>query len=78
MKTETASSASRAITVNGERVEVPAGASIARLLCQQGRDPETPGVAVALNGAVVRRKDWEDTELSEGDEVEVITAFQGG
>jgi sulfur carrier protein len=36
------------------------------------------GVAIALNGAVVRRKDWPATELSEGDRIEIVRAMQGG
>jgi sulfur carrier protein len=40
-------------------------------------DAET-GVAAALNGEVVRRPAWEATPLSDGDEIEVLTAVQGG
>jgi sulfur carrier protein len=36
------------------------------------------GVAAALNGAVVRRTAWDSTSLADGDEVEVLTAVQGG
>lgn len=36
------------------------------------------GFAIALNGEVVRRTDWERTPLSAGDQVEIIRAFQGG
>jgi sulfur carrier protein len=36
------------------------------------------GVAAAVNGAVIRRAAWETTALAEGDEVEVLTAVQGG
>lgn len=36
------------------------------------------GFAIALNGEVVRRTDWERTPLSNGDQVEIIRAFQGG
>jgi sulfur carrier protein len=36
------------------------------------------GVAAAVNGDVVRRTAWEATPLSDGDEVEVLTAVQGG
>jgi sulfur carrier protein len=36
------------------------------------------GVAAAVNGDVVRRSVWEATPLSDGDEVEVLTAVQGG
>jgi len=36
------------------------------------------GVAAAVNGAVIRRAVWDTTALAEGDEVEVLTAVQGG
>lgn len=52
--------------------------SLLHLLIAQGIDPEKPGIAVALNDAVVRRGEWTGTELEEGDRVEVITAMQGG
>jgi sulfur carrier protein len=35
------------------------------------------GVAVALNGEVVPRSEW-DRPLADGDTVEVLTATQGG
>jgi sulfur carrier protein len=36
------------------------------------------GVAAALNGDVIRRAAWESTRLAPGDQVEVVTAVQGG
>jgi sulfur carrier protein len=36
------------------------------------------GVAAAVNGAVIRRAAWDNTALADGDEVEVLTAVQGG
>jgi sulfur carrier protein len=36
------------------------------------------GIAAAVNGEVVRRAAWESTRLAPGDQVEVITAVQGG
>jgi sulfur carrier protein len=38
----------------------------------------TAGVAVAVNGDVIRRAEWQKTELADGDQVEVLTAVQGG
>ena len=63
------------IRLNGENKETQAR-TIAELLAEL-QAPET-GVAVALNSAVVRRAEHEDTPLQEGDEVEVIRAVQGG
>ncbi len=36
------------------------------------------GIAVAVNGEVVRRADWLTHRLAEGDRVDVLTAAQGG
>ncbi|MCP2260599.1 thiamine biosynthesis protein ThiS [Streptoalloteichus tenebrarius] len=36
------------------------------------------GVAVAMDGDVVRRGAWPDTSLRDGATVEVLTAVQGG
>jgi sulfur carrier protein len=38
----------------------------------------TTGVAAAVNGDVVRRAAWPQTQLSDGDEIDVVTAVQGG
>jgi thiazole synthase len=43
-----------------------------------GPAPETRGLAVALEGEVVPRGDWERTALREGQAVEVVAAIQGG
>lgn len=36
------------------------------------------GVAAAVNGDLVRRTAWTSTTLAAGDEIEVLTAVQGG
>lgn len=36
------------------------------------------GLAVAVNAAVVPRSRWSETMLGAGDEVEILTAVQGG
>jgi sulfur carrier protein len=60
------------ILVNGTPREVPPVCSLGELV------PHRPGVAAAVNGNVVRGRDWDHTALHEGDAVEVLTAFQGG
>ena len=64
------------VIVNGNPAELPDGATTSaavRLLTDAVR-----GIAVAVNGAVVRRAAWDATPLAEGDQVEVLTAVQGG
>ena len=36
------------------------------------------GVAVAVNGELVRRSEWNSHCIQDGDELEVLTATQGG
>jgi sulfur carrier protein len=36
------------------------------------------GMAVAVNGSIVPRKDWETAMLNDGDKIDVISAFYGG
>jgi sulfur carrier protein len=43
-----------------------------------GADGETRGVAVAVDGEVVRRTEWVSTPLAEKQAVEVVRAVQGG
>jgi len=65
------------IHVNG-REELLAAATVADLLAARGIGTGTAAVAVALNGAVIRRGQWADTPLRPGDELEIVRPFQGG
>ena len=52
------------------------GQTVAMLLAELDVPPR--GVAVAVNGEVVRRAEWPGARLVDGDRVEVLTAAQGG
>lgn len=64
------------IVLNGESRETAGEATLAGVLAEAGV-PER-GVAVAVDGEVVRRADWPEHRLTEGTRVEVLTAVQGG
>jgi len=64
------------VTVNGTSRQLPEATSIADLLKELG--VVTEGTAVALNGAVVPRKEHGTAMLADGDVVEVIRAVAGG
>jgi sulfur carrier protein len=64
------------VWINGERRELADGACVRDALVALGA-PET-GVAVAVDGEVVRRADWSSAALGDGARVEVLTAVQGG
>lgn len=66
------------VIVNGRPRDVAAATTLAELAAQLGRDPATPGTAIARNGAVVPRREWHHTALTDGDTVEVLTAVGGG
>jgi sulfur carrier protein len=65
------------IRINGEGAQLSA-ATLAELLAQNGIDIDGKGIAVALNGYVVRRQAWIETKLSPGDDVEIVRVRQGG
>ena len=52
--------------------------SLEQLLQANGLDPQQPGIAVAVNQEVIPRSSWADLKVKTGDEIEVITARQGG
>lgn len=64
------------IRVNGEERPVEADLNVDALL----RSMELPhrDVAVALDGSVVPRSQWEHTPVPDGSAVEVVSAMQGG
>jgi sulfur carrier protein len=66
------------IVVNGERAEARAGDTPAVVLSELGLTVTARGVAIAVNGEVVPRADWETFALPEDARVEVLTAMQGG
>ena len=66
------------ITVNGTEAQLPAGARIADVLDELGVEPGRRGVAIAIDGEVVPRTQWDTTSLAEDARVEVVQAIQGG
>ena len=64
------------ILVNGESRRVPAPATLMDLLGQLGLDPRT--VVVELNREIVRRPRLGDTQLADGDAVELVHFVGGG
>jgi sulfur carrier protein len=70
------------VVVNGTLEDLPEGATVAdavdQVLPPPGNDRARAGMAVALNGEVVLRGDWETIRLSPDDRVEVLAPIQGG
>jgi sulfur carrier protein len=66
------------VELNGDRVELAEGASVADAVERLGPEPGRRGIAVAVDGEVVPRSAWSETELSDGQRVEIVGAVQGG
>jgi sulfur carrier protein len=66
------------VEVNGERLRLDEGASLADALAASGADPGERGLAAALDGEVVPRARWGETRLRDGQRLEVVQAVQGG
>jgi sulfur carrier protein len=66
------------IMFNGKTVRVNDDTTLGALLRENQITDQTDGVAVAVNAAVVPRRQWPDVHLHDGDAIEVIHAVQGG
>ena len=66
------------IELNGEPTELADGASVATAVEVAGVQQERRGVAVAVDGEVVPRAEWDGTVLRDGQTVEVVRAIGGG
>jgi sulfur carrier protein len=65
------------IRLNGETEQLGVG-TVAELVAEKSDMPAGRGLAVAVNGTLVRRADWASTPLKAGDAVEIVRAMQGG
>ena len=64
------------IQLNGQAYQLDGAATVAALAAAQGG--EGAHVAVAVNGKVVPRREWEHTPLRDGDDVLVVRPVAGG
>jgi sulfur carrier protein len=67
----------KTVMVNGEERPLRA-ANLAEVLDDLRLDGAQPGVAVALNDAIVPRGDWRPTAVRPGDRIEIVGAVAGG
>lgn len=64
------------VTINGEHREVADGLSVEELVKQFHFRPKQ--VAIEVNCDLVPRRQYPDTPLREGDEIEIVTLVGGG
>jgi sulfur carrier protein len=67
------------VKLNGESRELTDGATVADLVERSDLEAaRRRGIAVAVDAEVIPRSEWESTQLSEGQAVELVSAIQGG
>jgi len=64
------------IILNGDRVDVAGPLTVGILLVQLGVDPRR--VAVEHNLNVIKKADYDTTEIYDGDQVEIVNFVGGG
>ena len=65
-------------TVNQEERQGDEGLTIAEVVANETGEKDATGIAIALNQAVVPRSQWESREVTDGDEIDILVAVQGG
>lgn len=65
-------------TVNQEECQGDEGLTIAEVVVNETGEKDATGIAIALNQAVVPRSQWENREVTDGDEIDILVAVQGG
>jgi sulfur carrier protein len=66
------------VVLNGEPRALPHGATVDDAIAASGAPESRRGLAVAVDGEVVPRGEWDATTLRDGQRVEVLQAVQGG
>ncbi len=64
------------IVVNGERKSVPANLTVIELL--RALEVADDRVALELNKSIVRKRDWPDTAVPAGSQLEIVQFVGGG
>lgn len=65
------------IILNGEKLPMTSR-DIRGLLAEKGIDSDRGGVAVAVNGEVVPRAVWDQTQVKPNDQIEIVHIVRGG
>ena len=65
------------IRINGEQKRIE-GITVHDLLRAEDIDPTARFVAVAINGVVIPRGQWDSETVKEGDDIEIVRPAPGG
>jgi sulfur carrier protein len=66
------------VVVNGKPRELPRPQSLEAFLRTLSLPSLESGIAVAVNGELVRKTEWPGRFVKPGDELEIVQAAQGG
>ena len=66
------------LLVNGNKKEFDHSITLQALLGQLDLQTNRKGVALCVNMQVIPKENWEETELKDGDKVEIVIAAPGG
>jgi sulfur carrier protein len=64
------------VRVNGEFTNCLSGIKLPALLTQLELNPRL--IALEYNGEILHRQYWEETEIKDGDRLEIVTIVGGG
>ncbi|WP_404398866.1 sulfur carrier protein ThiS [Idiomarina loihiensis] len=64
------------IQVNDKHIDITEKTNLSQLLSAQNID--TSAVAVAMNGQIIHREQWQQTELKDNDTITLVQAVAGG
>ncbi|MGE3180657.1 MAG: sulfur carrier protein ThiS [Phycisphaerae bacterium] len=64
------------ITVNGQTTEIAGPLNLAQLIAQYELTPNR--VAIEVNRELVRRAEYPDKTIADGDTIEIVTLVGGG
>lgn len=64
------------VNINDTAIELSDDSTVREALAARNIDPT--GIAVALNGTIVTKSDYDCTALHDGDSLIIIKAFYGG
>lgn len=64
------------ITLNGQMKQIPDGLNIGKMVEQLCKD-KTPVIA-EVNGRIMKKPEWDEAVLREGDTVEIVSFVGGG
>jgi sulfur carrier protein len=66
------------INFNGKEMIFESSLSISELLKKIDVDGQRNGIALCLNLEVLPKNEWEDTQLSDQDRIDLVVAAPGG